>query len=287
MALSINTNLAAVAALTNITKATTSLNKTYSRLASGLRVQSAADDAAGLSIATQMNTQIRGANQAISNSNNAMSMLQVADGALNAMVDSLQRMHDLASQAANGNVTATDRKSVQIEVNQLISEISRIAKTTQFNNQYLINGSASGTNAKRIQIGADYNANALYQIAVSIKNASAAALGIGTATVTSIAISGNSASGIAKSGMLKIDNAINSISSIRAGIGAMQNRFTSVISNLNTMSNALTTATSQIMDADIASETANMTRQSILQQAGTAVLAQANQQPTLILQLLK
>ncbi|MBF0124004.1 MAG: flagellin FliC [Magnetococcales bacterium] len=285
MALSINTNTSASAAMRYISQSTTALGKTFERLASGQRVKSASDDAAGLSIASKMGGQIRSFNQAVRNSNDAVSLLQVADGALLETSTSLQRIRELTTQAANDSYTSTDRANIQVEVNQLISEIDRIAKTTNFNGVSLLDGTYSA--GKKIQVGADYNAAGLHAVTISILNAKASGLGLATtAGVASILITGNSASGVAQQ-LTKIDNAVNSIGTIRTKLGALQNRFQAVMNNLTNMSEGIAAAQSRIIDADIATETANLTRNAILQQAGMAVLAQANQQPLLALQLLK
>ncbi|MBF0159058.1 MAG: flagellin FliC [Magnetococcales bacterium] len=285
MALSINTNTSAIAAMRYINQSTTALGKTFERLASGQRVKSAVDDAAGLSIASKMGGQIRSFNQAIRNSNDAVSLLQVADGALSETSNSLQRIRELTTQAANDSYTSTDRTNIQVEINQLISEIDRIAKTTNFNGVSLLDGTYSA--GKKIQVGADYNAAGLHAVTVSILNAKASGLGLATAAgAASIVVAGNSASGVAQQ-LTKIDAAVTSIGTIRTKLGALQNRFQAVMNNLTNMSEGIAAAQSRIVDADIATETANLTRNAILQQAGMAVLAQANQQPLLALQLLK
>jgi flagellin len=182
----------------------------------------------------------------------------------------LQRIRELSVQASNDTYTSSDREDLQKEVDQLVSEINRIQSTTQFNGQTLLDG---GFSAKNFQIGA-YSGQT-----VSLTVASATASGIGASVVISTQSGANSA-------ITSIDNAINSIADIRSYLGSMQNRFESVISNLSNQAENITAANSQILDADIATETANLTRNSILQQAGTAILAQANQQPGLALQLL-
>ncbi|MBF0283708.1 MAG: flagellin FliC [Magnetococcales bacterium] len=271
MALYINTNVAAINAQRNLNKVTTSLGKTFNRLASGLRINSAADDAAGLSISNRMTAQIRGLNQSARNANDAISLVQVAEGAMEETSNALQRIRELSVQASNDTLTTSDRSSLQKEVDQLLSEIDRIANNTRFNNIDLLTGDFSN---KEFHVGAQSG----QVINFSIRSARISSLGVSSISITTISL--------ANSVITTIDNALNSISDIRATLGSVQNRFESVISNLQNVVENLASANSRIMDADVAQETANLTRSSILQQAGTAVLAQANQQPQLALQLL-
>ena len=254
---------------------TNSLGTTFKRLSSGLRINSAKDDAAGLSIATRMTAQIRGTNQAIRNGNDAISLIQVAEGALDETTNALQRMRELAVQSANDTYTSGDREDLQLEVNQLMSEIDRVAGNTEFNNIVVLDGTFSG---KNFHVGADTGQN----ITMSIRNATTASiLGIGASATLGISTQGS-----ANTAMTTVDAALDSISDIRAELGAYQNRFESVIANLSNVVENTVAARSRIMDADIAAESANLTKNSILQQAGTAILAQANQQPQIALQLL-
>ena len=271
MPLFINTNVASLNAQRNLNKTTTLLGKSFNRLASGLRINSAADDAAGLAISSRMTAQIKGLNQAVRNANDAISLSQVAEGALDETTNALQRMRELAVQAANDTYTSGDRSSLQEEVTQLLSEIDRIANNTEFNNLKLLTGSFQ---AKQFHVGAFSG----QVIQVSITSAKTSSIG-----VSGISISTQSK---ANSTITAIDNAINSISDIRANLGAVQNRFESVIANLQNVVENIEAARSRILDADIANETSKLTKNAILQQAGTAVLAQANQQPHLALQLL-
>ncbi|OSM03929.1 flagellin [Magnetofaba australis] len=273
MGLYVNTNVASLTAQRNLNKTSQKLGNVYQRLSSGLRINSAKDDAAGLSIATRMGAQVRGLNMAARNANDGISLAQVAEGALEETTNALQRMRELAVQAANGTMTTSDRDDLHSEFAQLVSEIDRIAHTTSFNGKVLM--STAGYSAK-IQVGA-YSGQ---MISFVIKAATANALAISALT-----ISGTGPSRAA-SAISTLDLAINSITDIRATLGAMQNRFEAVISNLNSQAENTTAAKSRIMDADIAFETAQLTAQSILQQAGTAILAQANQQPALALSLL-
>ncbi|MBF0367959.1 MAG: flagellin FliC [Magnetococcales bacterium] len=289
MGFAINTNVASLNAQRNLSRSTSALGTTFERLSSGLRINSAKDDAAGLSISTRMTAQIRGINQAVRNANDGISLLQVAEGALDETTNSLQRIRELAVQAANGTLVSSDREDLQNEVEQLIHEIQRVAHTTEFNDQQLLWGSFSA--GKQFHVGADANQT----IQVSIQAAGADALGLAQVSTngtvsTNLSINlgsgGGSATSAAESAISRLDNALDSVADIRASLGALQNRFESTIANLTNVSENTSAARSQIMDADIAAETAALTRNSILQQAGTAILSQANQQPQLALQLL-
>ncbi|MEO5346178.1 MAG: flagellin FliC [Magnetococcus sp. YQC-9] len=274
MPLFINTNVASLTAQRNLERSTGALGQTFARLSSGLRINSAKDDAAGLAISNRMTSQIRGLNQAIRNANDGISLSQVAEGALLETGNSLQRIRELAVQAANGTNTPADRADLQKEVSQLLSEIQRVADQVQFNNTKILDGTYNS--GQQFQIGA----NANQTITVSIKAATFAALFGAAASVNIGTVSG------ANSALVQVTNALDSVSGIRANLGAIQNRFEAVIANLSNVVENMSAARSRIMDADIANETATLTRNAILQQAGTAVLAQANQQPQLALQLL-
>jgi flagellin len=246
------------------------------RLSSGLRINSAKDDAAGLAISDRMTAQIRGLNQAARNANDGISLAQTAEGALNETTNILQRMREIAVQSANDTNTTTDRASLNAEVTQLKSEVDRIANQTSFNGKVLLNGTFSTTaNAAVFQVGA----NAGQTISVTIAGATAGKLAVSVVSVSTRAASG--------SAITKIDAAIKTIDTIRGDLGAVQNRFESTIANLSNVSENLSAARSRILDADIAQETSAMTKQNILQQAGVAILAQANQAPQLALSLLK
>ncbi|ABK42599.1 flagellin domain protein [Magnetococcus marinus MC-1] len=271
MSLYINTNIASSNAQRQLLKSTNALGKTYERLSSGLRINSAADDAAGLTVSSRMTAQIRGLNQSARNANDGISLVQVAEGALAETEAALQRMRELAVQAASGSYTNTDRSDLNDEVTQLVSEITRISTDTKFNGVSLM----SSNQTFDIQVGAD----AGQKITVSTTAAGASALGVTTASITS--------AGLASIAIGKIDAAIASVSDMRSVLGAQQNRLEAAITNLSNVSERTQAARSRIMDADIAQETANLTKQSILQQAGAAMLAQANQQPQLMLSLLR
>ncbi len=286
MSFSINTNMSAINATRHLRSSSGGLGKTFERLASGLRINGARDDAAGMSISTRMTAQIRGMNTAIRNSNDAVSLLQVAEGALGETTNALQRIRELAVQSSNSTMTSSDRADLQKEVTQLMAEIERIADNTKFNNQNLLLGTFT---SKAFQIGANVGET----IAVSITSMETNDLGLSTGTAVlalSIgsgagAITGTTA-GYIGSAIARVDNALSSVSAIRASLGAYQNRFESLIANLSNVSENTAAARSRVMDADIAVETANLTRNAIMQQAGTSILAQANQQPSIALTLL-
>ena len=292
MSFVINSNIPSLSAQRYLSQSTDALGKTFKRLSSGLRINSAADDAAGLAITDRMTAQVRGLNQAVRNANDTISMIQIAEGALNETTTALQRMRELSVQAANDTYNHQDRQDLQKEVNQLISEINRIAGTTQFNNQLLLQGSYSA--GRIFHVGANMNQT----IIVSITKMTASALGVDTeaagATVGLMASFGQGGSAVgnnnqsaANSAISLIDHAINSVTSLRASLGAYQNRFEAVIANLSNISLNTSVSRSRILDADIAAETSDLTKHNIMQQAGTAVLAQANQQPAIVLQLLR
>ncbi|SDK12923.1 flagellin [Methylophilus rhizosphaerae] len=266
MAAVINTNIASLNAQRNLTTSQSSLNTSIQRLSSGLRINNSKDDAAGLAIATSLDSQIRGMGVAIRNSNDAISFLQTAEGGLAKGTDALQRMRELAVQAANGSYGSGDRANLDAEFSQLNQELTRLSTATKFN------GSATfGSSTTSFQVGAD--------AADTIDVSSVAAAGT---------ISGGIASASAASAALSaIDEALKAVNTSRAQLGAYQNRFESVISSLQISSENMSAAKSRIMDADFAAETANMTRAQILQQAGTAMLAQANQTPNQVLTLLR
>ncbi|GAB0058801.1 Flagellin [Candidatus Magnetaquicoccaceae bacterium FCR-1] len=280
MSLSINTNLASLNAQRKLTGTTNALSTTFQRLSSGLRINSAKDDAAGLTIATRMTAQIRGINQAMRNANDGISMMQVAEGALDETSNALQRIRELSVQAANDTLVAADRTAIQKEINQLLNEIDRISVHTEFNNQVLLSG--GWETAKVFQVGAE----AGQMITMTVDRTTTTSLLSMTAVGAAGAIN-VSTQASANATIARIDRALDSVSDIRANLGAFQNRFEAVIANLGSVSENTSASRSRIMDADIAAESANLTRNSILQQAGTAILAQANQQPSIALQLLK
>jgi flagellin len=279
MALSIVTNMSSLNSARRLESSTKSMGRTFERLASGMRINGARDDAAGLSIATRMTAQIRGMNQAMRNTNDGISLLQVAEGALVETQNAMQRMRELAVQANTATMTDTDKNALQLEVTALMEEVERISTTTEFNGHSLINGAFAG---KNFQIGAEVGET----IAVTIGSAQAQAIGLsGGGAYMSIG-SGAANANLIEGVITRIDLALDSVSDIRANLGALQNRFESLIANVANVAENTVGARSRIMDADIASETANLTKNAIMQQAGTSILAQANQQPQIALQLL-
>ncbi|HOV79648.1 MAG TPA: flagellin [Bacillota bacterium] len=267
----INHNVSALNAWRNLGVTDTSMNKSLEKLSSGLRINRAADDAAGLAISEKMRGQINGLNQAVRNAQDAISLIQTAEGALNETHAILQRMRELAVQAANDTNTDEDRAQIQQEISQLINELDRIASTTQFNTKLLVNGSAT---SMLFQIGA----NAAQTMTLSIGDMGASALGVAGISLSS--------QGGATSALTALDGALSAVSSERAKLGAVQNRLEHTIANLNVSAENLTAAESRIRDVDMAKEMANFTKTQILMQAGTAMLAQANMKPQTILKLL-
>lgn len=275
MALVINTNVLSMNAQRNLSTTQTSLSKSMQRLSSGLRINSAADDAAGLAIATGMNANVRSMNQAVRNANDGVSLLQTAEGALNETSNILTRMRELATQASTGTVSSDQRSYIETEFKQLRSEIDRIANATSFNGTGLLNSSGGSTTS--FQIGAYNTTNDT--IATTIDQANATSLGINASTVSTQAG--------AQASLDVLDTAIKSISQSRGSLGAIQNRLQSTINNLQINIENTSAAQSRIQDVDVAAETSALTRAQILTQAGTAILAQANQVPQTALSLLR
>ena len=252
---------------------TSSLQKSTEKLSSGYKINRAGDDAAGLSISEKMRSQIRGLNKAASNAQDGISLIQVAEGALNETHSILQRMNELATQAANDTNTTDDRTAINQEMEQLTSEIDRIQLTTQFNTQNLLDGSFS---SKKLQVGALKDQT----ISISISKMNASSIGL---TTSSINVMSNSKAGIT---MSTIQKAITSVSDQRSKLGAIQNRLEHTINNLNTTSENTSAAESRIRDTDMASEMVEYSKNNILQQAGQSMLAQANQANQGVLSLL-
>jgi flagellin len=263
MAAVINTNIASLNTQRNLSTSQSALNTSIQRLSSGLRVNSAKDDAAGLSIATRMDAQVRGMGVAMRNANDAISFAQTAEGALGKVTDALQRMRELAVQGANGTNGTADLANLDTEYQSLVAEVTRLG-TTKFN------GSAVFGTGYTFQVGADSTD--------TIAVASTAAISIAGSTTTNA---------LSTTAIGLLDTALTSVNTARAGLGAVQNRFESVIGNLQVASENQSAAKSRIMDADFAAETAKLTRGQILQQAGTAMLAQANSLPNGVLALLR
>ena len=303
----INHNMNAMNAQRNMGINTKQAGKSMEKLSSGLRINRAGDDAAGLAISEKMRAQVRGLDQASRNSEDAISMIQTAEGALNETHSILQRMRELAVQAGNDTNTTTDRGEIQKEIVQLTSEINRIGNTTEFNNQKLLNSKSVTTVGVVKSFVMQVGANASQTMTVDFNDMRALELGL-TVTLTATASAGYSTAGnvtngtnntvaeksldvsdAAKAGgaITKIQSAIDKVSSERSKLGAYQNRLEHTINNLGTSSENLTAAESRIRDVDMAKEMMAFSKNNILQQAAQAMLAQANQQPQNVLQLLR
>lgn len=269
MAQTINTNIPSLTAQRNLSSTQNSMNTSLQRLSSGLRVNSARDDAAGLAIAERMDAQSRGMNVAIRNANDGISLSQVAEGGLNEVGNMLQRMRELAVQSANGTNSGSDKDNLQSEFAALDAEITRISAVTKFNGMAIIGADAA---AFTFQVGA--NASETMDITTT-STATTAATGL------SIGDGGDAAAAITA-----IDTAIDAVTTQRSALGASQSRFSSAINNLQVGMENQTAARGRIVDADFAVETSNLTRSQILQQAGTAMVSQANNVPQSVLRLL-
>ena len=283
----INTNLASLNAQRNLAMSQSSLSTSLQRLSSGLRVNSAKDDAAGLAIAERMNAQVRGMNVAVRNANDGISLAQTAEGALGKVSDSLQRMRELAVQSRNATNSDADKESLDKEFGELAKEIQRVLGGTTFNGKAILAG-AAGT--QTFQVGANTTSDDRIDIVTTNMVADADIVAVAG---TDNQGAGRSAIGSAATttdidGVInKIDTAINKVNGERATMGASQSRFDTVISSLQQSIENQTAARSRIMDADFAVETANLSRAQILQQAGNAMVAQANQAPQQVLALLQ
>jgi flagellin len=281
MAQSINTNVASLNAQRNLNGSQSSLATSMQRLSSGMRINSAKDDAAGLAIAERMNAQVRGMNVAIRNANDGISMAQTAEGALSKVGDALQRMRELAVQARNATNSSSDKNSLDKEFKQLQSEITRVLGGTSFNGSHMLGANAT---AMTFQIGANTSADDVITVTTTDMTGDSTITAVtgGSATIDSTATAGAIATVIDD-----LDAAIDTINDQRADFGATQSRFEAIISNLQQGVESQSAARSRIMDADYATETANMSRAQILQQAGTAMVAQANSMPQQVLRLLQ
>ena len=262
MSLTVNTNIASMSAANSLNSTQSSLKATLSRVSSGLRVTKAADDAAGSAVAMNLNTTARSGRQAIRNANDGVSVIQTAESATKEVLSILDRLRELAVQSGSDTLEDTERDYIQAETNQLTSEIERIAQSSEFNGISLSNGS---TASLTVQVGVDGSTTS--QIAITLGDLTESSLGV-QALVLSTATG-------ARSAISTIDDAIDSVNNIRANYGAVQNRLDSSIRNMSTYVESLSAAASQIMDADYAHETAEMTRLQVMQQAGVAALSQA------------
>lgn len=265
-------NMTAANANRQLSVTTGAQAKSTEKLSSGYRINRAGDDAAGLSISEKMRSQVRGLNKASTNAQDGISVIQTAEGALNETHSILQRMNELATQAANDTNTSVDRTAIQNEVTQLVSEIDRIQSTTQFNTMNLLDGNFTG---KDLQVGALEGQT----ITVSISNMNATSLG-----VNAVSVSDNAAAGTS---MTAIQDAITTVSSERSKLGAVQNRLEHTITNLDTTAENTQAAESRIRDTNMANEMVNFSKNNILAQAGQSMLAQANQSTQGVLSLLQ
>lgn len=285
MAITINTNVAALNAQRRLSQSTGGLRQSFERLSSGLRIVRARDDAAGLAIAESLKADGRIASVGIRNANDGISLISIADGALDQMGSVLTRMAELAEQSANGVLATTQRSALQLEFGQLGSEIERIALTTTFNGLNLLSGGATVA----LQVG--FNSGSNSQISFTGVDGTLAAIGLATAGGSSLIYSINdttnlNAQAAARSALDAVKTAIGSLTTNRGTLGAAESRLNVAITNLSVARENFSAAESQIRDVDVAEEAANLTRLNILQQAGAAVLSQANQQPQIALSLL-
>ena len=285
MPIRIFNNTASINAQNLLGQNNTRLSNSVERISSGLRINKAADDAAGLAISEGLRSDIRSLRQAVRNSNDGVSLINIAEGALNEQSGMLIRLRELASQAATGTTGSTERATIQLEFNALRNEIDRITNTTRFNDQNLIDGSlassVSSANQIFIQVGIDNNANSRINLneQLDLTAITVSALSIDSLSVTS--------AGGALTALEAINNAIGDVTAIRGQVGSVQNRLVRTISNLNISVENLQAAESQIRDADIAEEVALLTRNQIMVQAATAMVGQANLIPQSVLQLLQ
>lgn len=276
MASTINTNMSSLTAQRALGSTQSSLSTSMQRLSTGLRINSAKDDSAGLAIAERMTSQVKGMAVASRNANDAISLAQTAEGALGKIGESLQRMRELSVQSSNSTNSSSDRANLDEEYQALAKEVTRVIDGTKFNGNQLLNT----TGAMSFQVGADNNATT-DAIDVNLTDMSA-----GTGMTAALA-GGITSATEALARMTNLDAAIDEVTSARSNLGSVQNRFESVVANLSTTSENLQAAKGRIMDADFAVETSNMSRAQVLQQAGNAMLAQANQAPQQVMSLLR
>jgi flagellin len=274
MGLRVNTNSASINAQRNLSQVTEKLSGNFRRLSTGLRISTAADDAAGLAISERLRSQIRSLDQAKRNANDGISLVQTAEGALNEVSSILTRLRELAVQSANGSVSNQDKDTLDTEFQSLVSEINRIGASTEFSGIKLLDGSATSVS---FQVGFGTNAN-VDTISVSLSAALSTSLSLSSLDIGS--------GGAFTTAISAIDGAINTVSSLRGSLGATQNRLSSTINNLAITVENLSAAESRIRDVDVAFETSQLTRNSILQQASISVLAQANALPQSALRLI-
>jgi flagellin len=275
MGLRVNTNIASINAQRNAATVTGNLQRNYQRLSTGLRIAVAADDAAGLAISERLRSQVRSLGQASRNANDGISLVQVGEGALNEVSNILIRLRELTIQSANGSTSNTDRNTMKEEFDSLVNEIDRIGKSTLFNGVRLLDGSSSTV---QFQVGIN-STTGIDVLNVSLTPALATSLSLNSLDIGS--------GGDFSTAIGAIDSAINAVSSLRGRFGALQNRLQSTIANIGVATESLSAAESRIRDVDVAAETADLTRNSIMQQASIAILQQANLQPQVALRLLQ
>jgi len=268
MALSVNSNIMSLNSQRQLSRSSEALSTSFQRLSSGLRVNSAADDAAGLQIGTRLNAQVQGLNQGARNANDGISLSQTAEGALEETSNMLQRMRVLAIQSANGSNTDSDRDALQKEFTELSAEIDRVASDTSFGGVNILDG----TYDTDFQVGADANQTITLKVTTNMNS-------------TGLALSDDSISTAAgaQTAIGALDDALSTVNGVRADLGAKQNRFSSTIRNLNNVAENVAASKSRIMDTDFAAESAALARNQVLQQASSSMLAQANQQPQIAL----
>ncbi|MNG67399.1 Flagellin [compost metagenome] len=287
MALTVNTNTTSLGVQKNLNRASDALGTSMTRLSSGLKINSAKDDAAGLQIATRMTSQIRGQTMAIKNANDGISIAQTAEGAMQEQTNMLQRMRELAVQARNDSNSYLDRQALDAEFQSMLSEINRVAASTELNGKKLLDGSAK---VMTFQVGSNIGSD--NQITINLSAAMNTTAGAALSALASKTISADAAttSGAYETqfsnAISAIDDALQNMNTSRAALGAAQNRLTSTINNLQNINENAEAARGRVQDTDFAAETAQLTKQQTLQQASTSVLAQANQLPSAVLKLL-
>tara|TARA_B110000037_G_C17044665_1_gene475163 strand:- start:490 stop:1341 length:852 start_codon:yes stop_codon:yes gene_type:complete len=282
MSMTVRTNMAALSSINSLNKSQSSLSSSLEKISSGLRINRAADDAAGLGVATRMETDNTSLKQAMRNTNDGISLVQTAEGSIEQLSNILIRFRELSVQASNETYTSTDRTMIGEEMDQLKNEYQRITTLANFNDQKLLNG--SGTLS--IQVGIDGSANDRISINMSDLSTSLGALTSVTTVFATVTAGTASTAAVATTNLAQLDSAINSLSTRRAKLGSIQNRFENALSEASTYSQNLSAAQSNILDVDYASESANMTRYQIQSQAGVAALAQAKAIPQSIISLL-
>jgi flagellin len=275
MGLRVNTNVTSINAQRNLSQVTNRLSTNFRRLSTGLRISTAADDAAGLAISERLRSQVRSLEQAKRNANDGISMVQTTEGALNEVSNILIRLRELAVQSSNGSVSNQDKDTLDEEFQSLVGEINRIGQSTEFNGIKMLDGSSTSVN---FHVGYG-TSSTIDQISISLSPALSTTLSLQSLDIGS--------GGATTTAITNIDAAINTVSSLRGTLGAVQNRLGSTINNLAIQAENLTAAESRIRDVDVAYETAQLTRNSILQQASIAMLSQANAQPQSALSLLQ